>query len=56
MVDTNFNILELSKRCITKQITVGLSTSKIYELNEKVYIKGFDNLLKYLHENNRNIS
>lgn len=56
VVDTNFNILELSKRCITKQITVGLSTSKIYELNEKVYIKGFDNLLKYLHENNRNIS
>lgn len=56
VVNTDFNILELSRSCITEQITVGLSTSKIYELDEKVYIKGLDNLLKYLHENNRNIS
>ena len=56
VVNTDFNILELSRSCITEQITVGLSTSKTYELDEKVYIKGLDNLLKYLHENNRNIS
>lgn len=56
VVDTSFNILELSKRNITKQMTIEFSTSKIYELDEKVYIKGLDNLLKYLHENNRNIS
>lgn len=56
VVDTDFNILELSKRNITKQMMIEFSTSKTYELGEKVYIKGLDNLLKYLHENNRNIS
>ena len=56
VVDTDFNIFELSKRCITKQITIEFSTSNVYKLDEKVYIKGLDNLLEYLHENNRNIS
>ena len=56
VVDTDFNILELSKRNITKQMIIEFSTSKIYRLDEKVYIKGLDNLLEYLHENNRDIS
>ena len=56
VVDTDFNILELSKRNITKQMIIEFSISKMYRLDEKVYIKGLDNLLEYLHENNRNIS